>query len=166
MKSILFSFLLLAGFLSAADDIQGYWKTVNEEGKPQCIIAVYKHDGLCYGRIIATYNEAETRQIEDSIYNPHKRAPGVVGQPFYSGLDIIWNLEESKFVHKGRILDPQRGKVYKAELWTDGPDLIVRGKLLMFGRSQRWYAVTKEDLPDGFTLPDLKSLIPSIPQVN
>ncbi len=166
MKNILFAFLLLAKTLIAASSVQGFWKTVNEEGVAQSIIAVYEHNGLCYGRIIATFSETEPGKIDDSIYNPVKRAPGVVGQPHYSGLDIIWNLENAKWVHKGQIMDPQRGKVYRAELWTDGPDLIVRGKLLMFGRNQRWYAVTKEDLPEGFKLPDLKSLVPSIPQVN
>ena len=159
---ILFSLLLISKSLVAAEDIQGFWKTVNEEGVAQCIIAVYEHAGLRYGRIIATYGD--DGKIDDSIYTPSKRAPGVVGEPFYSGLDIIWDLAESKWAYKGLILDPEHGKVYKAELWKDAEDLIVRGKLLMFGRNQTWYAVVKEDIPDGFKLPDPKTFVPSIPE--
>lgn len=161
----LFSLVVLTKMLVAANSVEGFWKTVNEDGVAQSIIAVYEHNGVSYGRIIATFSESEPGTIDDSIYNPVKRAPGVIGQPPYSGLDIIWGLENTKWTHKGHIMDPQRGKVYRAELWTEGPDLIVRGKLLMFGRSQKWYAVTPKDLPSGFKLPDLKSLVPSIPQV-
>jgi uncharacterized protein (DUF2147 family) len=161
---ILFSLLLVTKSVFAADNIQGFWKTVSEEGVTQSIICVYEYDGLCYGRIIATYGDNGT--IDDSIYKPVKRAPGVVGNPFYSGLDIIWDLENGKWVYKGRILDPERGKIYKSELWTEGNNLIVRGKLLMFGRSQTWYPVLKEDLPKDFKLPDPKTFIPVIPQPN
>ena len=163
MKYIL-CLLLLSSALFAADNIQGFWKTVNEEGEAQCIIAVYEYKGLYYGRIIATFGSQG--KIDDSIYKPVKRAPGVVGNPYYSGLDIIWDLVDSGSKFKGKILDPEQGNVYKSELWLDGQNLIVRGKLFVFGRSQQWLAVTKKDLPVGFKLPDLKTLIPSIPQTN
>lgn len=155
-------FLLLLQMAFALEDIRGFWKTVNEDGVAQCIIAVYEYHGVRYGRIIATYGN--NGQIDDSIYDPKKRAPGVVGDPFYSGLDIIWDLMPSSMVFKGKILDPEHGKVYKSELWIEKGDLIVRGKLLMFGRSQTWYAVQPEDIPPSFQLPSLSSFIPSIPQ--
>ncbi len=162
MMKRLLPLVLLLNSLTAAESIQGFWKTVNEEGVTQAIIAVYKYADLCYGRIIATYGD--NGKIDDSIYHPSKRAPGVVGDPFYSGLDIIWYLEESQWSFKGQILDPEHGKVYRAELWTDAGNLIVRGKLLIFGRNQTWYAVKKEDIPVGFELPDLNSLVPAIPK--
>jgi len=162
--TILFSLFYLHLSLFAADDIRGFWKTVNEEGEAQCIIAIYAYQGLGYGRIIATFGDNGT--IDDSIYHPVKRAPGVVGSPFYSGLDIIWDLIDSGSKFKGKILDPEHGSVYKSELWTEGDTLIVRGKLLMFGRSQQWFAVIQKDLPKGFKLPNLQELVPSIPQTN
>lgn len=161
---IILSLFVFTKSLVFSDDIQGFWKTVSEEGVVQSIIAVYEYEDLRYGRIIATYGE--NGKIEDSIYKPIKRAPGVVGNPFYCGLDIIFDLVESTWVYKGRILDPEHGKIYKAELWTEAGDLIVRGKLLMFGRSQKWFPLKKEDIPEGFKLPDLKSFVPSIPQPN
>jgi uncharacterized protein (DUF2147 family) len=165
MKTIysFFFFLLSMQPLVAIEDIRGFWKTVNEEGVAQCIIAVYEYEGVRYGRIIATYGDNGT--IDDSIYHPKKRAPGVIGTPFYSGLDIIWDLMPSSMVFKGKILDPEHGKVYKAELWRDAADLVVRGKLMMFGRSQTWYPVEPSDLPPSFKLPDLDSFVPAIPKV-
>lgn len=162
MKFIL-SLLLFSTYLSAANDIRGFWKTINEEGVVQSIIAIYEYEGLCYGRIIASFSD--TGKIDDSIYKPVKRAPGLVGNPYYSGLDIIWFLEDSGYKYKGKILDPEHGDVYKSELWTEGDTLVVRGKLFIFGRSQRWLALTKEDLPADFKLPDTKSFVPIIPEI-
>ena len=165
MKRVILSFfcLLMAHAAFAADDIGGFWKTVNEEGKAQCIIAVYEYQGLYYGRIIGTFDDAG--KMDDSIYKPSKRAPGVVGDPFYSGLDIIWDLRDSGSKFKGKILDPEHGDVYASELWIDGINLIVRGKLFIFGRSQEWLPASKADFPKGFKMPNLKALIPSIPVV-
>ena len=161
----LFLFLAISGFGSAADDddIGGFWKTINEQGEAQCIIAVYPYDGLYYGRIIATFSEKG--QVDDSIYKPIKRAPGVVGDPFYSGLDIIWDLADSGVKYKGKILDPEKGNIYNAELWVDNDgNLVVRGKLMMFGRNQTWRAVVDSDFPKDFKKPDPATFVPAIPE--
>lgn len=164
MKSVIFTLVCFVSCLFSAEDISGFWKTVNENtGKAECIIAVYQYDGLYFGRIIATFGS--NGKIDDSIYKPIKRAPGLVGEPFYSGLDIIWNLIDSGSKFKGKILDPEHGDVYNSELWIDNGNLVVRGKLLFFGRSQTWYPVTKADFPKGFKVPDLKKMVPSIPEI-
>ena len=164
-KNLFFLFLALfftPGF--SAEDIDGFWKTVNEDGKAQCILGIYEYEDIRYGRIIATFDD-DGNKIEDSIYNPKKRAPGVVGDPYYCGLDIIWDLVPKGDRYKGKILDPQKGNIYNSELWIDDGDLIVRGKLLFFGRNYRWYEVTKEDLPEGFKMPNLNEFVPVIPVV-
>jgi uncharacterized protein (DUF2147 family) len=161
MKRTLFFLCFLTHSLFSSDDIQGYWKTVNEEGLAQTIIAIYQYEGLCYGRIMAIFNKDGS--IEESIYHPIQRAPGVIGQPYYCGLDIIWFLQQMGPKFKGKILDPQKGDIYASEVWIDKGDLIVRGKLLFFGRSQRWFALNAKDIPANFTLPDLNTLVPSIP---
>ena len=82
---------LLCICLFAAEDIGGFWKTISDKtGQAQSIIAIYAHDGVYYGRIIGSFDEEGN--MDDHIYRPHKRAPGVAGDPFYSGLDIIWDL--------------------------------------------------------------------------
>lgn len=156
--------LFMSCTLFAAESIEGFWKTIDDEtGQAQCIIAVYQYDGMYYGRIIGTFGD--DGKMNDSIYKPVKRAPGIYGNPFYSGLDIIWYLVDSGSKFKGRILDPEHGKVYNSELWIENGNLIVRGKLFVFGRSQTWLPATKDDFPKGFKMPDLKKIVPQVPNV-
>ncbi len=165
MRSIWIALTFFSTALFSAESIEGFWKTVNEEtGEAQCIVAVYKYEGLYYGKIIGTFGE--DGKMDDSIYKPVKRAPGLAEKPFYSGLDIIWYLADRGSRFKGKILDPEHGKVYNSELWIDNGNLVVRGKLLMFGRSQTWLPATKADFPKDFKMPDLKKLTPAVPNVN
>lgn len=150
--------------LSFAEDIVNFWKTVDEKtNQAQSIIAIYEHEGKYFGRIILTFDK--DGKAKDTIYHPVDKAPGVVGHPFYSGLDIIWNLKkEGDKYDGGKIMDPQKGKVYDAEAWLEGNNLIVRGELLIFGRNQTWPLANEQDFPEGFEKPDLTKLVPKIPQ--
>jgi uncharacterized protein (DUF2147 family) len=162
-KALQLLLLSLAPHLFAAD-IVGFWKSIDEDsGLARCCVAVYEYEGLCYGRIIGTYDTQG--KMKDSIYKPVERAPGVVGDPYYSGLDLIWNLEDNGSSFDGKILDPEKGNVYRAELWKEGNDLIVRGKLFFFHRSQTWLPAEKSDFPTGFKMPDTSTFVPVIPQV-
>jgi uncharacterized protein (DUF2147 family) len=158
----LFAALAFTLQLMAAEEIKGFWKTVDDEtGQARCIIAIYESDGFRYGRIIGTFDEKG--QMKDSIYKPVEKAPGVAGDRYYSGLDIIWYLEDVGQKFKGKILDPEHGKVYTAELWREWENLIVRGKLGPFGRSQTWKPATESDFPKSFKKPDLATLKPDVP---
>jgi uncharacterized protein (DUF2147 family) len=166
-KYLPLSLLYLLLFCNAliAQDIGGFWKSINEKtGMPQCVVAVYEYEDLYYGRIVGTFDE--NGKMDETIYKPKGRAPGVAGNPFYCGLDIIWYLENGGSSYNGKILDPEKGNVYRAEVWREGDNLIVRGKLLFFGRSQAWVPSTKEDFPKGFKMPDLKKMVPAVPEVN
>lgn len=156
-------FFSLNGALQAGD-VVGFWKIPNDKtGQTECIVGVYRYDGKIYGRIIATVDP--NGAIEDTIYTPRDRAPGVAGDPFYSGLDMIWDLKPrgSKYVD-GKVLDPQKGKVYNAEMWSEGGNLILRGKLWIFGENRVWYPLLAGDMPADFVLPDLNAMVPTIPR--
>lgn len=149
-----------------AQDIVGFWKTIDDEtGKPESIVGIYEYQGKYFGRIVATYDD--NGNIEATMDRPKGRAPGVIGNPYYAGLDIIWNLEnDGKRYTDGKILDPEHGRVYGAELWVNNNgDLVVRGKLLFFGRNQTWPAAQDSDFPPDFRKPDLTAFVPSIPRV-
>jgi uncharacterized protein (DUF2147 family) len=149
--------------LFGAEDISGFWKSLNDEGKPQCIFGVYGHGGTYYGRVIGTYDDAG--KMEDTIYKPSAHAEGVVGDPFLCGLDIVFDLIDKGPSFSGTIIDPTKGKTYRCELWRDGVNLIVRGKLFVFGKNITWYPAAKADFPKGFKMPDMKKFIPAVPQV-
>lgn len=148
-----------------ADSPVGFWKTINEKtGKADSIVGVYEYKGKYYGRLIATM-EADG-SIVDTIYTPKDRAPGVVGDPYYSGLDILWDLTSDGTQYKGgKIMDPEKGKVYDADMWLDNGDLIVRGELWMFGENRTWPKATDSDFPKGFKKPDLATFVPKILEV-
>jgi uncharacterized protein (DUF2147 family) len=148
-----------------SEDIVGFWKSISDETKkPQSIIAIYPYQNKYYGRLIATYDDNGT--ISETIENPHDRAPGVKGHPYYAGLDIIWDLEKegSKYTN-GVILDPEKGDEYAAEVWIENGNLIVRGKIFFIGKNQTWPKALDSDFPQGFKKPDLTKLVPVIPEV-
>lgn len=168
MRKIFFFFAFLIVYHLQplfSDDITGFWKTINEKtGKAESIIAIYPHDGKYYGRLIVTF-DSETGKVDDTIYEANDRAPGVVGNPFYAGLDIIWDLKpEGDKYTDGEILDPEHGRIYGAEVWRKGDDLIVRGKVLFLGRNQTWPLAVEADFPPNFKKPDLTNLVPVIPK--
>lgn len=163
MKKFCLFFAFFFVSLFASEDISGFWKSLNDDGGPRCIFGIYEHEGVYYGRIIGTYDEGE---MNDTIYKPKGRAAGVVGNPHTCGLDIVYGLQDDGYRFVGKILDPTKGKIYNCELWRAGENLIVRGKLFVFGKNITWYPAGKDDFPKGFKMPDLKAFVPSIPQTN
>jgi uncharacterized protein (DUF2147 family) len=138
------------------------WNTLDKNtGKPRSLFIVYEYEGKYYGRIIAIYNKEGV--IKETMYHPTERAPGVADHPFYCGLDILWNLTQEGNRYKGKIMDPEEGKIYNAEVWRSGHDLIVRGKLLFFGRNETWKETSFSQLPKEFKQSDLEKLKPKIP---
>lgn len=166
-KMALFGFFALFFYSPLrSNEICGFWKSINENsGKPQCIFAIYEYQGKSFGRIIATYND--DGDVKETIYAPKGRAPGVVGNPFYCGLDILWDLGKEGRKYKGKIMDPEKGDIYRADVWrSDETTLVVRGKLFCFGRNEVWQAVQPSDFPKNFKQPDLATMKPIIPQPN
>jgi uncharacterized protein (DUF2147 family) len=155
-------FILSSCSLLSAQEINGLWKILNEDtNKPRTIVAIYEHGGKRYGRIIATYDKEGI--MDETIDNPHDRAPGVVGDPFYCGLDLIWDLQNRGETYKGKICDPRKGNVYNAELWMSGKNLVVRGELFIFGKNQKWPPASAADFPKDFKMPDISKFVPVIP---
>jgi uncharacterized protein (DUF2147 family) len=166
-SKVLFSllFLLISCTPLVADEIVGFWKTINEEtARTQSIIAIYEYLGNFYGRIIASCDK--NGDINDSIYAPIGRSKKMPGNPFYCGMDILLNLRPSAGKYKGKIIDPRDGSVYSASVWRSDDNLIIRGELLFFGKSITWRPAWNSDFPDDFKKPDLKKFIPLAPQVD
>jgi uncharacterized protein (DUF2147 family) len=162
-KTIFALFFLLSSSLWAGTNIAGFWKTIDDKtGKAQSVVAIYEYKDNYYGRMIGSYNAQGV--MDDTIYTPKVRATALPGQPYYSGMDFIWALDLRGDVYKGEILDPEHGDVYKAEVWVDDSgNLIVRGKLMMFGRNQTWPPATKSDFSPGFKMPDVSIFVPVAP---
>src|SRR5579871_1263218 len=102
--------------------ITGLWKSRDQHSdKARALVAIYKYQDKYYGRILATYDDEG--KIKDTILKKKETAPGVVGNPPYCGMDFIYNIEEEEDIgeenvkYKGKIIDPEKGEVYKAKFW-------------------------------------------------
>jgi uncharacterized protein (DUF2147 family) len=81
-------------------------------------------------------------------------------------MDFVYDVkkEEGNDKYKGKIIDPEKGKVYDAELWLEGDDLILRGEIWIFGKNIPWHKASINDLPKGFSMGDIKKFVPVVPQ--
>jgi len=149
-----------------SDVITGLWKSTDQHSdQPRALVAIYEYQGEYFGRMLGTYDE--NGNFKDTILEQKDRAPGVVGNPPYCGMDFVFNVTEDDDEYgkyEGKIIDPQEGKVYDAELWRDGPDLIVRGKVWIFGKNITWFGATPKDLPKGFSMKEINHFIPVVPE--
>lgn len=129
MKKILFFVLIMLFSKSAIaiEPIEGYWTTIDDEtNTKKSVVRVYEYEGKYFARVVDLFNNKDATAKID-------------GEPKIIGLDIAWNLQKDndKFIG-GNILDPKKGKVYGCEMWRDGENLIVRGKIAFLGRNQTW----------------------------
>lgn len=141
--------LLLLGMMSLslsamAEGVIGFWKTIDDEtNEPKSIVQVYENGGKVYGRVV------------ELLQNPGAKAK-LPGSPAIKGLDIIWDLTKDGDKYKGgEVLDPQKGKVYDAQMWTEGGKLILRGSLFGIGRKQTWLPA-KDFKPESKATPTFK----------
>jgi uncharacterized protein (DUF2147 family) len=146
--------LTFIGFLALvttvmADGFTGLWATVDDETKEKkSVVRIYQHEGKYFGRIVELFKNKEAKA----------KLPG---EPKILGLDIIWNMEkDGKNLEDGKILDPKKGKVYSCEIWRDGKNLIVRGKIAFLGRNQTWLPYNGEPLPQAN-----EPFVPNIPPI-
>jgi uncharacterized protein (DUF2147 family) len=155
---LLFVGITLSATLFSADKITGLWKSIDDStGLVKSVSIIYEHKGKVYGRLLVTYED------DGRLADPKLKADKIVGDPPFVGLDFIWDMQDTgKKWTKGKILDPAPGKVYTCEMWIDKGNLIVRGKIGPFGRSQTWVPVKDtSDLPAWFEVP--KNPVPKIP---
>ena len=156
--------LFAAAGLSSAESVIGLWRGVDENtGESTMFTYIYEYRGKLYGRMVVTFDEGI---MKDQINKPGDKAELWVGDPPYAGMDIIWEMEDrGRRWKKGSICDPKEGKLYASEMWRDGDNLIVRGKIGPFGRNQTWPPVRTRDLPAGLDYGNPSSWIPVIPEL-
>ena len=120
----------------AAESPVGKWDTIDEKtGKVTSEVELYEQDGKLFGKITSLPNPNDA-QGKPLTLTAGKGAD--VGKPIV-GLVIIKNLtlKGDRYKH-GTILDPNDGKIYKAEVWVAGGKLKVRGYIGWLYRTQTW----------------------------
>jgi uncharacterized protein (DUF2147 family) len=128
--------LLIARPLPAAESPVGRWKTVDREtGKVVSTVEVYDQGGKLFGKIVALIepnNQQGKPKICAACTGADKDKPIV-------GLVILRDLNPSGDRYRdGTVLDPEDGKVYKADIWVEDGNLKMRGYFGMFYRTHTW----------------------------
>lgn len=147
---LILNLLLFIPLAGSAENITEFWTTIDDAtNEPKSIVYLYKSNGSLYGRVVKLFK------------NRDKTATRVRGNPKIEGLDIIWDMKEkdTKWT-SGKILDPLKGKQYNCELWKEGENLIVRGKIGPFGRNQTWLPAKTEGISENFKKSPLSPRIP------
>ena len=128
--------LLGAVAAMAADSPIGQWNTVDDKtGKVRSTVDVYDQGGKLFARITALTDPNDEQGKPRTCI----KCQGDDKDKPIVGLVIMKDLSASGDRYKGgTILDPEDGKVYKAEIWVEDGRLKVRGYLGMFYRTQTW----------------------------
>lgn len=136
-------FMLMATITWAQSPV-GKWKTIDDEtGVAKSVVEIYEKDGQLYGKIVELLNlepdedpnpNCDQCDEDDSRYNQK-----------VIGMEIMQAMKKSgRQWEKGTILDPKKGKVYDCKIWLNEEDpneLMVRGYIAFFFRTQSWYRV-------------------------
>ncbi|MEN4759204.1 DUF2147 domain-containing protein [Chryseobacterium sp. C39-AII1] len=134
MRKLLLTFMLsLFGVMSFAQ-IEGKWKTIDDETKQaKSIVEIYKKGDQYFGKISQLL-------IKPSNPNCTECKDDRKGKPIL-GMEIIRGLKKDgdEFTG-GTITDPKSGKTYKCTITRNGDKLNVRGYvgISLMGRSQTW----------------------------
>ncbi len=138
MKKLLFAFAALLFSTLTFAQIEGKWKTIDDEtGKAKSIVEIYKKsDGKYYGKIHQLLAKPEN--------NNCVKCSGAMKNKPLVGLEIVQSLKKdgSEFTG-GTITDPKSGKTYKCTITRSGDKLNVRGYIgfSLIGRTQTWHKV-------------------------
>src|SRR5678815_2689078 len=133
---VVLTVVLGAELAVSAESLVGKWKTVDDKsGKVESEVQLYEEGGKLIGKIVGL-NEPNDDKGKPKTCT---KCTGADKDKPIVGLVIVKDLSPSGDRYKGgTILDPEDGKVYKAEVWTEDGKLKVRGYLGPFYKTQTW----------------------------
>jgi uncharacterized protein (DUF2147 family) len=132
---------LIGHAAAATPTAVGVWRQVDDAGKVGALVSITEEGGVFVGRLSRLFLDPGDDQ------NPIcTECPGDKRNQPLLGLVFIEGMKQSGLDYDGgTILDPETGKVYRAnmKLSPDNATLTVRGYLgwSIFGRSQTWTRV-------------------------
>ena len=150
--------LLVGTFAWSQDVVEGYWKSVDENGVVTAGWKIYEKNGKLYGEIVKVPG-ADPTLLATECKGPYKDFPlsGDTAKMTVINTPWIFGLTKSKVGvwANGNIVDPNDGKMYKCKITFRAKDgkkfkedtLEMRGEIgLGIGRSQFWTRTTFEEI--------------------
>jgi uncharacterized protein (DUF2147 family) len=135
-RAMVVAILLAAWPALGADAPVGTWNTVDDKsGKVVSEVQLYEQGGKLFGKIVGLTEPTD----KDGKPKVCTKCAGADKDKPIVGLVILRDVALAGDRYKGgTIMDPEDGKVYKAELWTEEGKLKVRGYLGPFYKTQTW----------------------------
>lgn len=137
MKKIAFAFVALFISVFTFAQIEGRWKTIDDEtGKEKSVVEIYKKGDKYYGKIVQLLQKPQNNNCVKCT-DDRKNKPLI-------GMEVIRGLvKDGNDFTNGTITDPAKGKTYKCTVTRSGDKLNVRGYIgfSMIGRTQTWHRV-------------------------
>lgn len=134
----------------AADPAEGFWKSVDEDGKATAFWRIYDRNGTLFGEILKIVGKSDDT-IATAAKPAYKDFPvaGQVNTMRVVGTPWIYGLKKRSAGQwdGGSIVDPGKGDLYKCKITFRAADgkkyttdvLEMRGEIgLGIGRSQFW----------------------------
>ena len=136
LLAVLIASAVAAAPALALDSPVGTWKTVDEKtGKVVSEVELYDQGGKLFGKIVKL-TEPDDAQGKPKLCT---KCQGADKDKPIVGLVILKDMSPSGDRYKGgTITDPDDGKIYKSEIWTEDGSLKVRGYIGIFYRTQTW----------------------------
>lgn len=121
----------------AQESILGKWKTIDDNtGKARSVVEIYKKGDKYFGKVTEMFrgpNEDPNPVCNECEENDPRYLQPVLGMEILS--DAVKGGDQ---YIDGEILDPENGKVYSCKLWIEDGNLMLRGYVTIFFRTQTW----------------------------
>ena len=132
-STIFLAFVAMGAQVTFAQSPVGFWQTIDDNTQePRSIVEIYEENGMVYGRIVELINPDEPNPVCDKCQGERKDEP-------IEGMLILEEMkQDGDRWSGGKILDPENGKTYRCRIWVEDGNLMVRGYLAIFHRTQTW----------------------------
>ncbi len=143
-KILLILIIFSAQIAHAQKDITGLWKTIDDNtGKPRSIVEIYKNGNKYFGKVKKLYRdpgEDPNPMCDECDEDDDRYKKPVIG------MEIIRDLEKDGDEYdEGTVLDPENGSVYRCKIWLEDGNLMLRGYIAFFFRTQTWLPYVEEN---------------------
>jgi uncharacterized protein (DUF2147 family) len=131
----------MVSFSFAQDaSIIGKWRSIDEKtNEPKSIVNIFEKDGKYYGQIVELFRKPG--ENPDPVCDKCPDDDPRKDQPI-KGMEIIRDMiKKGNKYSGGTIFDPKEGKQYSCKLWIKDGNLMVRGYVAFFYRTQTWQRV-------------------------
>lgn len=137
MRIFLILLIILVPVIESQAQVTGLWTTIDDNtGKPRSVVEIFERGGLLYGRIQQIF--PTPGRDADPVCKECDEDDPRFGKKV-KGMEILRGLKKDGNAYSGGdILDPENGSVYRCKIWLDAENLMVRGYLGPFFRTQTW----------------------------